>query len=155
MRKFDFVILIVLMMLSAVNSFGAILSNSDSAQKEYFSLCMEHPNDPCQTPVNTFFQELMTEVSADIDREALLAGQPRETYLSSDAPFSKTLEALQSEEFKKLDRVDIGISIVKLGMRYHFMKNTRFVAPNFFENEATFHRLVREISAQHHLPFQF
>lgn len=155
MRKFDVIILMVLMVLSAVNSFGAILSNSNPEQKEYFSQCLENPNDPCQTPVNVFFQELMTEVSADIDREALLAGQPRETYLSSDAPFNKTLEALQSDAFKKQDRVDIGISIVKLGMRYHYMKNTRFVAPNFFENEETFRRLIREISAQHNLPFQF
>jgi hypothetical protein len=154
MRKFDIIILVVLMVLSAVNSFGAVLSTSSPEQKAFFSACLVNPNSPCSTPVDVFYQGLITEVSADLEREALLAGKSKDSYLSTDAPFTKTLEALNSDEIKNMDRVDVGISIVKLGMRYYFIKNTRFVAPHFFENEAEFRRLVRELSSQHNLPFQ-
>jgi len=154
MRKFDIIILVVLMVLSAVNSFGAVLSTSSPEQKAFFTACLQNPNSPCSSPVDVFFQELMREVSADLEREALLAGQSKDSYLSTDIPFTKTLQALNSDEIKRMDRVDVGISIVKLGMRYHYLKNTRFVAPHFFENESEFIRLVRELSSQHNLPFQ-
>lgn len=154
MRKSDIAILVVLMLLSAVNSFGSVLSNSTAEQKAFFSRCLENPSSPCDSPVDVFFQELMKEVSSDIEKEAFMAGLSRDAYLSTDAPFKITMQALQSEEFKSLDRADMGISIVKLGMRYHYIKNARFVAPNFFENETAFRQLVREVSAEHNLPFK-
>lgn len=156
MRKFDSAILVVLMVLSATSSYGAILSTSDAQQKVYFESCLENPNGPCQSPSHDvdMTKKLITEIEADIDREVQAAGISRDAYLSTDAPFNIILTALQSEELKKMDRVDMTISLIKLGFRYRTIQNTRFVAPHFFENEQTFLRLVRELSAQHKLPFQ-
>lgn len=155
MRRFDIIILIVLMVLSAVNSFGAILSNSNSEQKEFFAKCYPTAGPSCAVPVDYYQQQLIREVEQDLEMESMMAGLPTSSYLSTDASFKRLLGAMLSQEFRSMDRADLIISVIKLSMRYAKIRNASPRAPGFSENEQEFLSQVRELCSRHNLPFQF